>query len=196
MPLPAPQPHCRVAAKLSRYAARRAEIALSKALPRSLRPLQWVSHWLLRRPAHRSRRQPGRQIAIDGHRPQRPPRVPSLEAFGRRPSVPAETPRMGRHPKPFTSGEAVAAFAERLLWFTRSRPSHFARPSYPDCDTGVQCAGWGCNIHRPVVGKPAETLNQLDRMAGTSPGMTKWCCEEADRFITTPESGHFGPDCS
>ena len=66
MPLPAPQTHCRVAAKHSRYAARRAEIALSKALPRSLRPLQRVSRRLLHRPAHRSRKQPGHQIAIGG----------------------------------------------------------------------------------------------------------------------------------
>ena len=66
MPLPAPQTHCRVAAKHSRYAARRVEVALSKALPRSLRPLQRVSRRLLHRPAHRSRKQPGHQIAIGG----------------------------------------------------------------------------------------------------------------------------------
>src|SRR5205807_1601445 len=44
------------------------------------------------RPSNRHRRQP----------PRCPPRVPSLEAFGRRPSVPAVRLRMGRHPKPFT----------------------------------------------------------------------------------------------
>ena len=69
---------------------------------------QSVSHGLLRRPAHRSRRPPGRQIAIDGNRPPRPPRVPSLEAFGRRPSVPADRSPMGRHPKPFTTPAAAA----------------------------------------------------------------------------------------
>jgi hypothetical protein len=42
------------------------------------------------RPSNRHRRQP----------PRCPPRVPSLEAFGRRPSVPAVRLRMGRHPKP------------------------------------------------------------------------------------------------
>jgi hypothetical protein len=62
-----PQPRCRMPAEQSRYAARYAEIALSKATPRSLRPLQGVSHRLRRRPAYRSRRQLGRQIAIGGY---------------------------------------------------------------------------------------------------------------------------------
>ena len=48
------------------------------------------------------RRQPSRQ----------PPRVPSLEAFGRRPSVPADRSPMGRHPKPFTRPARSACFTQ------------------------------------------------------------------------------------
>jgi hypothetical protein len=110
-----PRPRCRVADKHSRYAARHAEIAPSEAALPSLRPPQWLSHRLLRRPAHHSRRHPGRQIAMDGHRLQRPPRVPSLEAFGRRPSVPVDTSRLGRHPKPFTDPEAAWLPRQGLL---------------------------------------------------------------------------------
>jgi hypothetical protein len=54
-------------AKHARYTARRAEIALSEALPRLRRPRQRVSRHLLHRPPHRSRKQPGRQIAIGGY---------------------------------------------------------------------------------------------------------------------------------
>src|SRR4051794_8688491 len=67
MPLPVPQPCCRMASKQSHYAARHAEIPPSKAAVPLLLPLRWVSHRLRRRPAHRSRRQPDRQIAIGGY---------------------------------------------------------------------------------------------------------------------------------
>jgi hypothetical protein len=65
--LPVPQLRCRIDAKHSRYAARHAQIAPSKTAAPSLRPLQWVSHGLLRQPAHRSQRPPGGQITIDGN---------------------------------------------------------------------------------------------------------------------------------
>ena len=67
MPLPVPQPCRRMAPKQSHHAARHAEIALSKTARPSLPPLRWVSHRLRRRPAHRSRRQPDRQISIGGY---------------------------------------------------------------------------------------------------------------------------------
>jgi len=82
-----PQPHCRIAAKHPSRAARLAKIALSKTAAPSLRPLQSVSHGRLRRPAHRSQRPPGRQIAIDAT-PRCPPRVPSLELSDAGPQCP------------------------------------------------------------------------------------------------------------
>jgi len=85
--LPVPQPRCAMASERWCYAARPAELTSSKAAPATLRRLQSSIHHLLRRSAHHSPTPPRRQIAIDGHCPRRPPRVPSLEAFGRRPSA-------------------------------------------------------------------------------------------------------------
>jgi hypothetical protein len=84
--LPVPQPR-RAMAKRWCYAARPAQLTSSKTAPATLRRLQPSIHHLLRRSAHHSPVPPRRQSAIDGHRPRRPPQVPSLEAFGRRPSA-------------------------------------------------------------------------------------------------------------
>jgi hypothetical protein len=101
--LPVPQPHCAMASERWCYAARPAELTSSKTEPATLRRLQSSIHHLLSRAPHHSPAPPRRQIAIDGHRPCRPPRVPSLEAFGRRPSARVDRSRRGRHPKPFTN---------------------------------------------------------------------------------------------
>ena len=85
--LPAPQPRCAMASERWCYAARPAELTSSKTARATLRRLQSSIHHLLPRSAHHSPAPPRRQIAIDRHRPRRPPRVPSLEAFGRRPSA-------------------------------------------------------------------------------------------------------------
>ena len=85
--LPVPQFRCAIASKCRCYAAHHAEIALSKTAAETLCRLQSSIHHQLPCPAHHSRAPPRRQIAIDGHRPRRPARVPSLEAFGRRPSA-------------------------------------------------------------------------------------------------------------
>jgi hypothetical protein len=67
MPLPAPQPYCRMAPNQSHCAACHAETVLSKAAVPSLPPLQRVSRRVLHRPAHRPRKQPSHQIAIGGY---------------------------------------------------------------------------------------------------------------------------------
>jgi hypothetical protein len=85
--LPVPQPRCAMASQRWCYAARPVELTSSKTAPATLRRLQSSIHHLLRRSAHHSPAPPRPQIAIDGHRPRRPPRVPSLQAFGRRPSA-------------------------------------------------------------------------------------------------------------
>jgi adenylate cyclase len=56
----------------------------------------------LRRPAHPQRRPPHRQIPIVRQPVTRPPRVPSWEAFGRRPSARADRSRLAgiRNPSP------------------------------------------------------------------------------------------------
>ena len=94
--LPVPQPRCAMASERWCYGARPAELTPSKTAPATLRRLKSSIHHLLRRSAHHSPAPPRRQIAIDGHRPRRPPRVPSLEAFGRRPSARVDrSPRAG-----------------------------------------------------------------------------------------------------
>ena len=85
--LPVPQPRCAMASERWCYGARPAELTSSKTARATLRRSQSSIHHLVRRSAHHSPAPPRRQIAIDGHRPRRPPRVPSLEAFGRRPSA-------------------------------------------------------------------------------------------------------------
>ena len=91
--LPVPQLPCAMASICRCYAARHAEIALSKTAAETPCRLQSSIHHRIPRPAHHSHAPPRRQIAIDGHRPRRPPRVPSLKAFGRRPSTPVHRPR-------------------------------------------------------------------------------------------------------
>ena len=95
--------HCRPAgSKGTCYTVDHAKIAPSTAaaatnsLPRST-----VSR-RLREPAHPLPKPPPHQIPIDGNRPPGNPRVPSWEAFGRRPSERARIVTTGRHPKPFT----------------------------------------------------------------------------------------------
>jgi hypothetical protein len=99
--LPVPQPRCAMASERWCYAACPAELTSSKTEPATLRRLQSSIHHLITRSAHHSPAPPRRQIAIDGHLPCRPPRVPSLEAFGRRRSARVDRSRRGRHPKPF-----------------------------------------------------------------------------------------------
>ena len=91
--LPVPQLPCAMASICRCYAARHAEIALSKTAAETPCRLQSSIHHRIPRPAHHSHAPPRHQIAIDGHRPRRPPRVPSLKAFGRRPSTPVHRPR-------------------------------------------------------------------------------------------------------
>jgi len=92
---PVPQPRCRIASKNT--PSRAAHLARSPSRkPRAFAPTAAVgqprspsqtnaSLAEAVRPSNRHRRQP----------PRCPPRVPSLEAFGRRPSVPAVRLRMG-----------------------------------------------------------------------------------------------------
>jgi hypothetical protein len=104
------------------------EIALSKTAAETLCRLQSSIHHRLPRPAHHSRAPPRRQIAIDGHRPRRPPRVPSLQAFGRRPSAPV----IGRdgpasetlHDNGHSWRRIEAARVDPFRPFGRSRPDH------------------------------------------------------------------------
>src|SRR5260370_26408910 len=63
-----------------------------------------------------SRKALPQQIPIDGRLLIQPPRVPSWGAFGRRPSVPADRLRMGRHPKPFTLAVIRNEQGLRLSW--------------------------------------------------------------------------------
>ena len=98
--LPVPQPRRAMASERWCYAARPAQLTPSKTAPATLRRLQPSIHHLLRRSAHHSPAPPRRQIAIDGHRPRRPPRVPSPEAFGRRPSARADRSRRAGIPNP------------------------------------------------------------------------------------------------
>jgi hypothetical protein len=115
--LPVPQPRCAMASERWCYAARPAELTSSKTEP--------SIHHLLSRAAHHSPAPPRRQIAIDAHRPCRPPRVPSLEAFGRRPSARVHRSRRSRHPKPFTKPAVDAGRANGR----RSRSDPFTQGS-------------------------------------------------------------------
>jgi hypothetical protein len=103
-----PQLHCALASECRCYAAHHAEIALSKTAAEMLCRLQSSIHHPLPRPAHHSRAPPRRQIAIDGHLPRRTPRVPSLEAFGRRPSAPGDRPRRAGIRNPCVDGPRLA----------------------------------------------------------------------------------------
>jgi hypothetical protein len=109
--LPVPQPRCVMASGCWCYAARPAELTSSKTAPATLRRLQSSIHHLLRRSAHHSPATPRYQIAIDGHRPRRPPRVPSLEAFGRRPSGRVDRSRRAgiRNPSQHSTRSATGA---------------------------------------------------------------------------------------
>ena len=84
------------------YAVDQAEIALSTAAVAPNSPPRSSIRRRLRRPAHPQRRPPHRQIPIVRQPVTRPPRVPSWEAFGRRPSARADrSPRAGiRNPSP------------------------------------------------------------------------------------------------
>ena len=67
-------------------------------------------------PSASSRAPPRRQIAIDGHRPRRTPRLPSLEAFGRRPSAPVDRPRPAGIRNPTHSSSSLSADAIGCGW--------------------------------------------------------------------------------
>ena len=107
--LPVPQPPCAIASERWCYAAHPAELTSSKTARATLRRLLSSIHHLLRRSAHHSPALPRRQIAIDGHRPRRPPRVPSLQTFGRRPSARMDRSRRAAIRNPSQS----FAFVER-----------------------------------------------------------------------------------
>ena len=102
-PLPASHRCCPVASNDTPYAVDQAKIAPSTAAAatNSL-PLSSVRR-RPRQPAHPLPKLPPRQIPLDGYRPPAAPRVPSWEAFGRRPSERAPIATTGRHPKPFTN---------------------------------------------------------------------------------------------
>jgi hypothetical protein len=120
--LPVPQPRCAIASERWCYAACPAELTSSKTEPATPRLLQSSIHHLLSRSAHHSPAPPRRQIAIDGHRRCRPPRVPSLEAFGRRPSARMDRSRRAgiRNPSqwcrftPFVSASAEGRASDLL----------------------------------------------------------------------------------
>ncbi len=121
-----PQLRCVMASECRFYAAHHAEIAPSKTAAATLCRLQSSIHHQFPRPARHSRPPPRRQITIDGHRPRRPPRVPSLEAFGRRPPAPVDRPRRAgirnpSHPRPNAQPKR-AAVVGRFDSLTQGRP--------------------------------------------------------------------------
>jgi hypothetical protein len=115
-PLPASH-RCRLAASnRTPYTVDQAKIALSTAAVAPNSPPQLSIRRRLRRPAHPQRKPPHRQIPIDGT-VARPPRVPSWEAFGRRPSARADrSPRAGiRNPSPEPTLSSMAEIG-RVGW--------------------------------------------------------------------------------
>ena len=102
--LPAPQRRCRTGSLRRRAMPpdHRQNRPVEAAAATAPTTAVVVSHRRLRRPAHPSPKPPRRP---NRHRRQPltpPPRVPSLEAFGRRPSVPADRSRPAgiRNPSP------------------------------------------------------------------------------------------------
>jgi integrase len=93
LPLPASRRCCPAASNRTPYAVDQAKIALSTAAGAPDSPPQSSIRRRLPRPAHPQRKPPHRQIPIDGKAVARPPRVPSWEAFGRRPSARADRSR-------------------------------------------------------------------------------------------------------
>jgi hypothetical protein len=156
--LPVPQPRCPIASERWCYAARPAELTSSKTARATLRRLQSSIHHLLRRSAHHSPAPPRRQIAIDGHRPRRPPRVPSLEAFGRRPSARVDRSRRASirnpsHEEPFqarTLSGRVGSGSGRRLPNCEMAP---VTPFQPLPDAGRGFAG----LSRLSPGQPRRT---------------------------------------
>ena len=69
----------------------------------------------LRPQTHLQPKPPPRQIPIDGNRPPGDPRVPSWEAFRRRPWERTRIVMTGRHPKPCTIADGRLARSARLL---------------------------------------------------------------------------------
>jgi hypothetical protein len=84
------------------YTFDQAKIVPSIAVATTILALRSSIRRQLRRPAHPLPKPPPRQIPIDGNRPHDPPRVPSWEGFGRRPSAGADrSPRAAiRNPSP------------------------------------------------------------------------------------------------
>ena len=122
-PSPAPEPRFRrclaVASVPAKAPAASSIRPKSPNLPRRQRQTR-SRHRRSRRPhppTHLQPKSPPRQIPIDGNRPPGGPRVPSWEAFGRRPSERTRIVTTGRHPKPFT------ASVMRRLSLNRSEPA-------------------------------------------------------------------------
>ena len=95
--------HCRPAAsQATPYALNQAKIALSTAAAATVPSSQSSIRRQLRRPAHPLLKPSPGQIPLEGDRLHGGPRVPSWEAFGRRPSARADrSPRAGiRNPSP------------------------------------------------------------------------------------------------
>ena len=91
--LPASHRYRPTASEGACYAVDQAKITPSTAAAATNSPPRSSIRRRLRRPAHPQPKPPHRQIPIDGKLPPGSPRVPSWEAFGRRPSV----RRIGHH---------------------------------------------------------------------------------------------------
>src|SRR5262249_31938268 len=109
--LPAPC-RCRSnACKCQRYDAERCSITPpSAAAATNPSPGPNIQRQL-RRSAQAAPPLPADQIPITGSRLTTGPRVPSSEAFGRRPSAPVHTATAHRHPKPFTKSDLASLTA-------------------------------------------------------------------------------------
>jgi hypothetical protein len=108
--------HCRPGASKRRsHPAKHAKITTTTAAAaKNSQPRSSICRQM-RRPALPPPRSPPHQIPIDSRHPAEPPRVPSLKAFGHRPSAPADRLSTGRCPKPYTSPDAEAICGERRL---------------------------------------------------------------------------------
>ena len=138
-PSPAPKPRFRRCLAVASVPAK-APAALSirpksPNRPRRQRQPRYHDHRSrrLRPRTHLQPKPPPRQIPIDGKRPPGGPRVPSWEAFGRRPSERTRIVTTGRHPKPFT----------------RAAP----RPQSPSFRSGPPHAMFGRGTRRRMVAR-------------------------------------------
>jgi len=119
-PSPAPEPgfrRCLAVASLPAKAPAASSIRpKSPNRPRRQRQTRYRDRrsGRLRPQTHLQPKPPPRQIPIDGNRPPGDPRVPSWEAFRRRPSERTRIVMTGRHPKPCT--KAAPRFHRQQCW--------------------------------------------------------------------------------